>query len=274
MKKIRKLVLALVLGFAMLAPAVLPMTGTIAVVEAATIKLNKTKVTLDIGKSATLNIPGNKSKVAWKSSDKEIATVTNKGKVTAQSAGTAKITATVNKKKYNCTVTVKEASNPYLVNADFKEEFIDELSIVMPTECDFSVEEISAGTYQALITFEGSDSCIQVIANKTGKKASSYDDVKAYCDTKVSQEILQSAFDASSKTKVTITDFAKFDFASTNGTAYAYAFNIDFSDHSLMQAVYDLSMDGYFVEVSSVDADNADVALIAEYLLNSIMVSK
>lgn len=76
--------------------------------EAAKIKLNKASITLDIGKTFTLKVKGIKKKAKWVSSNKKIATVTQKGKVTAKSAGTAKITAKIAKKKYSCTVKVTD----------------------------------------------------------------------------------------------------------------------------------------------------------------------
>ena len=45
-------------------------------------------------------------KVTWSSSNKKVAAVSKKGKVTAKKLGTAKITAKVNGKKYTCTVKV------------------------------------------------------------------------------------------------------------------------------------------------------------------------
>lgn len=78
--------------------------------SAATIKLNKTKVTVYAGKTTTLKIKGTSKKVTWKSSNKAVATV-YKGKVTAKKAGTATITAKVSGKSYKCKVTVKK---PYL----------------------------------------------------------------------------------------------------------------------------------------------------------------
>ena len=50
-------------------------------------------------------------KIKWSSSNKKIATVSSKGKVTAKKKGTATITAKVSGKSYKCKVTVK---NPYL----------------------------------------------------------------------------------------------------------------------------------------------------------------
>lgn len=75
--------------------------------EAATVKLNKKSLTLIKGKTYQLKISGTKSKVTWKSSKPSVAKVSTKGKVTAVKAGTAKITATVNKKNYTCTVKVE-----------------------------------------------------------------------------------------------------------------------------------------------------------------------
>lgn len=77
-------------------------------INAATkVKINKTKASIYVGKTLQLKISGTKKKVTWKSSNKKIATVTSKGKVKGVKKGTAKITATVSKKKYTCKVTVK-----------------------------------------------------------------------------------------------------------------------------------------------------------------------
>ena len=79
--------------------------------EAASPKLNKNKISLYVGSSTTLKIKNAKSKITWKSSNKKVATVSSKGKVTAKKKGTATITAKVSSKTYKCKVTVK---NPYL----------------------------------------------------------------------------------------------------------------------------------------------------------------
>ena len=61
----------------------------------AKIKLNKTKISLQRGKTYTLKVKGTKKKVKWSSNKKTIATVTRKGKVTAKKQGTAVITAKI-----------------------------------------------------------------------------------------------------------------------------------------------------------------------------------
>lgn len=69
-------------------------------------KLNRKKATLRVGASLQLKVKGTKKKVKWTTSRKKIATVTQKGKVTAKKVGTAKITAKVSKKKLVCKITV------------------------------------------------------------------------------------------------------------------------------------------------------------------------
>ena len=74
------------------------------------IKLNKTKCTLYLKETVTLKVVGTNKKVSWTTSDKKIATVSSKGKVTAKKEGKVTITAKVSKKTYKCTVTVKKPS--------------------------------------------------------------------------------------------------------------------------------------------------------------------
>lgn len=82
-------------------------------VEAATkVKISKTKITLNKGQAVTLKITGTKEKVTWRSSDKKVAIVNSKGKVTAKATGTAAITATVSGKRYTCKITVKNTNVP------------------------------------------------------------------------------------------------------------------------------------------------------------------
>ena len=78
------------------------------------VKLNKTKATLYVNGSASekattlkVTVNGKKVNATFKSSNTKVLTVAKSGKVTAKKNGTAKVTATYKKKKYNCTVTVK-----------------------------------------------------------------------------------------------------------------------------------------------------------------------
>ena len=84
------------------------MIGTANVSAATKVKLNKTKVTVTVGRSVKLKVKGTKVKVKWLTSNKKVAVV-KKGKVTGKKAGKVVITAKVGKKAYKCKVTVKKA---------------------------------------------------------------------------------------------------------------------------------------------------------------------
>jgi len=73
----------------------------------AAVKLNATSKELKVGQAVTLKVTGTKKKVKWSSSNKTVATVTKKGKVTAKQVGTVIIQAKVAKKTFRCYVTVK-----------------------------------------------------------------------------------------------------------------------------------------------------------------------
>ena len=62
-------------------------------------KLNKKKVSIVIGHTASLVLRNAKGKVKWSSKKKSVATVTSYGEVRAKKAGQAKITAKSGKKK-------------------------------------------------------------------------------------------------------------------------------------------------------------------------------
>lgn len=69
--------------------------------------LNKTAAILIKGQTLQLNLTNADGKVTWSSSDKTIASVGTKGKVTAKKKGTATITARNGGKKYTCKITVE-----------------------------------------------------------------------------------------------------------------------------------------------------------------------
>ena len=123
MKKLKKtllLILAAIL-FTLAAPAQALQSPFVVTTEAASsnaVTISAKKKTLYIGKSFTLKIRGTDKAVKWSSSNKSVATVSAKGKVTAKKAGTAVITAKVGGKKLVCKVTVKKApgTKTYILN--------------------------------------------------------------------------------------------------------------------------------------------------------------
>lgn len=82
-------------------------------VKKPSIKLNKSNATIYTSGNKTIQlnatVKGSSKKVTWKSSNKTVATVNSKGKVTAKKAGTVTITAKANGVTAKCIVTVKKA---------------------------------------------------------------------------------------------------------------------------------------------------------------------
>lgn len=93
--------LSVILGFASL-------TGQVSV-EAATAKLTKTELNLDVGEKVKVKVKNTTKTVKWKSDNKAVAKVTKNGNVTGISEGECTITAKVGKKTLKCKVTVKDS---------------------------------------------------------------------------------------------------------------------------------------------------------------------
>lgn len=89
------------------------------------VRLDKNTLTLHIGETSQLTatvLPDNADDktVVWSSDNKQVATVSESGLVTAVSDGEATVTATAGGKKTTCTVTVTDPEN---ITADFDPEF-------------------------------------------------------------------------------------------------------------------------------------------------------
>ncbi len=123
---------AVLLSMAIMATSCISMNvpaDSAVIADAATkIKLNKTKLTLHVGyayeETYHLKITGTNKKAKWSTSNKNIAAVSQKGKVTAKRIGKAVITAKVNNKELKCSVIVKKGSasiddyDTYLYDSD------------------------------------------------------------------------------------------------------------------------------------------------------------
>lgn len=72
------------------------------------VTLNKSTLTLSVGKTGTFKASGKTKGITWSSSNKKVATVNKNGKVTAKGAGTASIKMKVSGKTYSCTVRVNK----------------------------------------------------------------------------------------------------------------------------------------------------------------------
>lgn len=94
---------SVLLAITVLAVTILPATA----LAAAKVSLNTTSKTIQVGETYRLKLNNAEGTVKWKSSDKKVAEVNEKGKVKGLASGTATITAVYKKKSYTCTFTVE-----------------------------------------------------------------------------------------------------------------------------------------------------------------------
>ena len=80
-------------------------------IHAASMRLNKTSISLHVGGKQKLKIKGTSKKIKWSSSKKSVATVSQKGSVTARKKGYTTVTAKIGKTKLKCKVTVKKKAS-------------------------------------------------------------------------------------------------------------------------------------------------------------------
>ncbi len=119
-------------------------------------RFNKTKVTLNVGKSTQISVKGSSKKVTWKSSNKKTATVTSKGIVTAKKEGKATITAIVSGRKYTCSVTVTDPKKSIRVNLNKLKNYISKYGSVNSENNKFIVttKYYNGDTYNYGIIYE------------------------------------------------------------------------------------------------------------------------
>ena len=109
------------------------------------VKLSKTKLSVELGKSKKLRLKNAKGKVKWSSSDKETVVV-RKGKVTGKRLGTAVVTAKAGKKKYNCRVSVTIAKED-----EVKESEMTFANDIFTKEMLSNVKEVRRNPYRIVI---------------------------------------------------------------------------------------------------------------------------
>ena len=148
-RKILAFVMAVTLSLS--AVEVIPQLNDTIVAEAATVKLDYKNFVLRPGWYIENKLKGAKaSKVTWKSSNKKVATVNKKGKITGVKKGKATIIATYKKKSYKCTIKIvddigrddflsqtKDGDKFSLVDTNEGSEWIEELE----ESCDYDNEK-------------------------------------------------------------------------------------------------------------------------------------
>lgn len=88
-------------------PVSIPIFHNVKYVDAAAVKLNKTKGSIYVGETLQLKVLNTTKSIKWSSSNNEIAKVSSKGKITGLKQGTVTITAKVGTNKYTSIVAIK-----------------------------------------------------------------------------------------------------------------------------------------------------------------------
>ncbi|MDF2540778.1 MAG: hypothetical protein K0S47_496 [Herbinix sp.] len=284
MKKFHKIfkffTFALILSI--LTPTVLT-AGNPTVAQAATIKLNKKTLSLEVGKTTTLKVLGSTKKATWSSNKKSVATVSSSGKVTAVKVGTATITATIDKKKYSCTVTVKEPVSKYITEAPFDAQELTFAGVTYVTPKNWKQEVVLEQGNNVVYSFQPDtvdpttgSSNISLVIQETGEAKPEYSIIKEYFQGYITQDLILNQL-AQSGLEATITDFVTSDYEAELGTAFKTQYNAVVNGISMTQIIYDLYIDNYLVEVTVTDIKEGitpDVNVVAEYLLNSLQLKK
>ena len=270
--------LALALTLTLVAPIITPVTN-VTVAEAAAIKLNKKKKTLNVGKSFKLKVKGTSEKTTFTSSDETVAKVDKKGKVTAVSVGKATITANVAGNTLTCKVTVKASVNPAVTNAPFeaKELIMNGYHFVVPANW-ISKEASQDGIYAwAATPTDKTTSAVQVIVQESpdiGKLG--YNAFKEILSTQYSEEnIIAIAQDA------TVSNYTTKDVEIPLGTAFYLYYDITAETEELSlpmsEADYILAIDDVLIVIQGInlpvdDVKEPSIQEIIDYIVQNIIV--
>lgn len=280
-------ILVLVLTVTLVIP-VPSQLSNITVAQAATVKISQKTLALEVGKSKTLKVSGTNKKVTWTSSKKSVAVVSTKGKVTAKKEGNTIITATVNKKKYTCKVTVKKAKtqevvNPYIKKAPFKaqETIYGNLKFIIPTT--WKQETIAEENSSAILMFsemadnpETGVSNIVFTCTQTNEKKPDYELVKSLLTEALTADLIVSQL-AQQGITATVKDFVTSDCDIKLGKAFKVDYTVDIGTAVFTQTIYEIYIDNYNLEITITDIGdelNPDVNAVADYLIETLEISK
>jgi hypothetical protein len=255
----------------------IPVIDNTITANAATLKLNKKTLTLEVGQKKTLKVTGATKKITWTSSKKTVATVSNKGVVTAIAAGKATITATIAGKKLTCSVTVDEPDIDFVSNAPFAatKVNIDNISMVIPSNWTISPPTEDEDELSFILT--PNDTALQssmAICITTSKEESpDYDSLKGmYCYVLTIDYYIARWKESLGDIPFKITDYEQSDYESPYGKAFKVEHFITVNDTSVKTVTYEAYINDYHVQLILMDAKNLGFESIADYIISSIVV--
>ncbi|MCM1498296.1 MAG: Ig-like domain-containing protein [Clostridium sp.] len=225
-------------------------------------RLSQTKVTITVGKSVTLKVKNTKKKVKWSTSNRKVAAVSKKGKVTGKKAGKATITAKVGGKKYTCKVTVKKKQAG--ATTEKSTEIATEENTERPTE---STTEKSTEKLTEATTEESTEKPTETTTEATTEKST-----ETTTEENTEQQTTESQNGAPSADTVNY-DAGEYSISEVhNGEGTFYdrvsvgAANLDFMEASYYTAAmnnedYMNGLAGAYIEITDKDGDKINVVI-------------
>lgn len=265
MRRIRKAAtaIALSLTLALVAPIAVPSMGTTTIVQGATIKLNKKIAAITAGKTLQLKLTGTKAAVKWTTSSKTVATVDQKGKVTGKKAGKAVITATANKKKYTCTVTVKAKAKENIVTF---EDISFELPDSWATKTTEGIPII--GCYSKTGTPETAKTFVNITVLPSASQIDYGTLSEMYIDVLISNASKQGV-------EITKEDIKTTEIKSGLGVVIKVEVTATLGDQATVNTIYAVSTDEKLIEITGIDttttADPSGVQ-VAENIFKTLTI--
>lgn len=162
--------------------------------SASAASINKKKVTLYTGQTVQLKVSGTTKKIKWTSSNKSVATVTSKGKVSAKKKGQATIIAKIGSKKYTCKITVNIKSKNVYELSNCKYQYVSSKIVTyrghtfLKSVFDFtnkSSYSMSPSVSAATWVTQGKYNCGYDTLNLFPKEISAFDNVPPHSKKRV-----------------------------------------------------------------------------------------
>ncbi len=278
-KRITKM-LSIVLILSMAVQLALPGSFT-ATAGAAAIAISPKKLTLEVGKTKVLKVTGTKVKAVWKSSNAKIAAVSKTGLVTAKKAGKATITATVNKKAYTCSITVKDVkvSNPLVDAAPFKAaaDTFGDLTYIYPTAWNKleSTKDGVKGLSLYPTPADGSEAKCSIELSMNDLSSAPDFDALSQVYSAITTDILVSQF-AQLGMDVTVENYAMNPYENDTLKGFVISYTLTYSDVAMNQTIYDIYTNKHLFEVVVTDAasDSTELNQVVDYLLKTAQISE
>lgn len=277
MKKLKKVLISVLMFTLIVTFSDIPAFSNTAVAQAATIKMTPKALSLEVGQTEQLIVKGTKKKITWSTSNKAVATVSKKGKVTAVAEGTAIITAKAAGKKLTCTVTVTDPVNPALADAPFDatEYEIGNVDFVAPSDWTVSEPETFDDGFAVKLTPNDTSitSSIRLEFDDPETDVPDYDDFKSEFTSGLNEEAVKQMWtDVIGDVPFEVTNLTLSDYSASYGKLVKIEYTITPDGTSINVVEYDGYINSCYVNLFAMATDNINFKTITDYIMKSVII--